>query len=33
MPTQASQAALNGLWDLTTIRWYVIPLLAIVMYI
>ncbi len=33
MPTQASQAALNGLWDLTMIKWYVIPLLAIVIYI
>ncbi len=33
MPTQASQAALNGLRDLTMIKWYVIPLLAIVLYI
>lgn len=33
MPTQASQAALNGLWDLTMIKRYVIPLLAIVIYI
>ncbi|MHB8772643.1 MAG: hypothetical protein ACYC7J_16740 [Syntrophales bacterium] len=33
MLTEASQAALNGLRDLTTIRWYVIPLLAIVVYI
>jgi hypothetical protein len=33
MPTQASQAALNGLWDLKMIKWYVIPLLAIVIYI
>lgn len=33
MPTRASQAALNGLWDLTMIKWYVIPLLAIVIYI
>mgnify|MGYP001300089239 CR=1 FL=1 len=33
MPTQASQAALNGLRDLTTIQWYAIPLLAIVVYI
>ncbi|MHB9097435.1 MAG: hypothetical protein ACYC5X_06390 [Syntrophales bacterium] len=33
MPTQASQAALNVLWDMTMIRWYVIPLLSIVIYI
>ena len=33
IPTQASQAALKGLWDLTMIRWYVIPLLAIVISI
>ncbi|MCE5282281.1 MAG: hypothetical protein LLG93_09300 [Deltaproteobacteria bacterium] len=33
MPTPASQAALNGLRDLSTLHWYVIPLLAIVIYI
>ena len=33
MPTPASQSALNGLRDLTTLQWYVIPLLAIVFYI
>ena len=33
MPTEASVAALNGLRNLTTIKWYVIPLLAIVIYI
>jgi hypothetical protein len=33
MPTQASVAALNGMRDLTMIKWYVIPLLAIVIYI
>ena len=33
MPTQASQTALNGLWDLTMIKWYIIPLLAIIIYI
>ena len=33
MPTQASQTALNGLWDLTMLKWYVIPLLAIIIYI
>ncbi len=31
--TPASQQALNGLRSLTTIEWYVIPLLAIVFYI
>ena len=30
MPTPASQIALEGLGDLTTLKWYVIPLLAIV---
>jgi len=33
MPTPASQRALQGLRDLSTIEWYVIPLLAIVLYI
>jgi len=33
MPTPASQAALEGLRDLSTLQWYVIPLLAIVFYI
>jgi hypothetical protein len=33
MPTPASQMALEGLRDLTTLKWYVIPLLAIVFYI
>ena len=33
MPTPASQLALNGLRDLTMLKWYVIPLLAIVFYI
>jgi hypothetical protein len=33
MPTPASLAALKGLRDLTTLQWYVIPLLAIVIYI
>ena len=33
MPTPASQSALNGLRDLSTLQWYVIPLLAIVFYI
>jgi len=32
-PTPASQAALDGLRDLTNLKWYVIPLLAIVFYI
>lgn len=31
--TEATQQALNGLRDLSTIKWYVIPLLAIVFYI
>ncbi|HMA85941.1 MAG TPA: hypothetical protein VKN73_09575, partial [Desulfosalsimonadaceae bacterium] len=31
--TPASQRALDGLRDLSTIEWYVIPLLAIVFYI
>jgi hypothetical protein len=31
--TPASQQALDGLRDLTTLEWYVIPLLAIVFYI
>ena len=30
MPAPASQIALEGLRDLTTLKWYVIPLLAIV---
>ena len=29
MPTTASRQALEGLRDLTTLEWYVIPLLAI----
>ena len=33
MPTPASQSALDGLRDLSTLQWYVIPLLAIVFYI
>ena len=33
MPTSASQRALEGLRDLFTLEWYVIPLLAIVFYI
>jgi hypothetical protein len=33
MPTAASQRALEGLRDLSTLEWYVIPLLAIVFYI
>lgn len=33
MLTEASQEALDGLRDLTTVKWYVIPLLAIVFYI
>jgi hypothetical protein len=32
MPTPASQLALDGLRDLSTLKWYVIPLLAIVLY-
>jgi len=31
--TSASQQALEGLRDLTTLKWYVIPLLAVVFYI
>lgn len=31
--TEASVRALAGLWDFTMIKWYVIPLLAIVFYI
>ncbi len=31
--TPASQQALQGLRDLTTIKWYVIPLLALVFYV
>ena len=31
--TEASVRALAGLWDLTMIKWYVIPLLAVVFYI
>jgi len=31
--TEATQQALSGLRDLSTIKWYVIPLLAIVFYI
>src|SRR5271157_388811 len=33
MPTQASLQALQGLRDLATLKWYIIPLLAIVIYI
>ncbi len=33
MPTEASQRALQGLRDLSTLEWYVIPLLAVVFYI
>ncbi len=33
MPTEASVQALQGLRDLSMLKWYVIPLLAIVMYI
>ena len=33
MPTPASELALDGLRDLSTLEWYVIPLLAIVFYI
>jgi hypothetical protein len=33
MPTPASQLALQGLRDLTTLKWYVIPLRAIVFYV
>jgi hypothetical protein len=31
--TEASVRALSGLWDFTMLKWYVIPLLAIVFYI
>jgi hypothetical protein len=31
--TEASLRALSGLWDLTMIKWYIIPLLAVVFYI
>lgn len=31
--TEASQQALNGLRDFTLMKWYVVPLLSIVMYI
>ncbi len=31
--TEASQAALAGLWDFSMLKWYVVPLLAIVFYI
>ena len=31
--TEASVQALQGLRDLTTLKWYVIPLLSIVLYI
>ena len=33
MPTEASRRALEGLRDLSTLEWYVIPLLALVFYI
>jgi hypothetical protein len=33
MSTDASRQALEGLRDLSTLQWYVIPLLAIVFYI
>ena len=33
IPTEASRLALEGMRDLTTLQWYVIPLLAIVFYI
>ena len=33
MPTQASLQALQGLRDLSMLKWYVVPLLAIVAYI
>jgi len=32
MPTPASQHALEGIWGLSTLEWYIIPLLAIVFY-
>jgi hypothetical protein len=31
--TEATLQALNGLRDLTLIKWYVIPLLAVVFYV
>ncbi|MEW5816089.1 MAG: hypothetical protein AB1798_11935 [Spirochaetota bacterium] len=31
--TEASIQALSGLWDFTMLKWYIIPLLAIVFYI
>jgi hypothetical protein len=31
--TEASVRALSGLWDLTMLKWYVIPLLAVVFYV
>lgn len=33
MPTEASRRALEGMRDVTTLQWYVIPLLAMVFYI
>jgi len=33
MPTEASQRALDGLRDFSTLEWYVIPFLAILFYI
>lgn len=33
MPTRSSQLALENIRDLSTLQWYVIPLLAIVFYI
>jgi hypothetical protein len=33
MPTAASQRALQGLRDLSTLQWYIIPMLAVVFYI
>lgn len=33
MPTPASELALQNLRDLSTLQWYVIPLLAIVLYV
>ncbi len=33
MPTEASLRALDGLRDLSTVEWTVIPLLALVFYI
>jgi hypothetical protein len=33
MITPASQMALKGLRDLSTLQWYVIPLLALVFYV